>query len=165
MKKTHTLDIIFALMLFFVFTASVLFVLATGASVYKNVTSNMQSNYEDRTSIAYINAKIRHYDSLNGDDNNIKIGEIDGIPSLVLTENYDGIVYNTFIYCLDGYIKELFVEEGVEIGATEGFNITPVDNLEFKQVGENLISVNCSSNHVTTTSYINIKSNMEVELK
>lgn len=160
MKKTHTIDTVFALVLFCVFTVSVLLVLMSGATSYKSIQGNSQSNFQDRTCISYIDAKIKHYDNI---ENNISIDEIDGLKALKLIEEIDGVKYNTFIYLYEGMIKEIFCDESIYISADQGLDILLADILDFEQVTPNLIRVVCSTKEDSQSElFINIKSEEDI---
>ena len=53
-QKTFMVDILFLLALFVLFTISSLILVSVGAEVYRQTTSDMSTNYDMRTSIAYI---------------------------------------------------------------------------------------------------------------
>ena len=52
-RRNHSIDVVFALVLFCTFAVSVLMVLIMGASSYRSVTDAMDENYEDRTGAGY----------------------------------------------------------------------------------------------------------------
>ena len=58
----HTIDTVFVLALFCLFAAAVLMVLLAGANAYQQIADNMESQYAERTCLAYLDAKVRHYD-------------------------------------------------------------------------------------------------------
>ena len=57
---------LFILALFAVFMISALFIVLFGARIYKKVVADADTNYNARTSIAYISEKIRQHDSEDG---------------------------------------------------------------------------------------------------
>ena len=139
MKKNGTADIIFTLVLFCVFTVSVLMVLLTGAGVYKGIVAAMDSSYEERTCLQYIGSKIRHYSG----EGNISVADINGIEALVLTENIWGDDYNTYIYMHDGKVKELFTYCDLEFFPEDGFDILDARQLTFEKAANNLLRIEC----------------------
>lgn len=60
MKRDHSMDFVFTLILLCIFAVSILTVLMNGVSSYEAVTDRMENNYNARTGIAYITEKVRH---------------------------------------------------------------------------------------------------------
>lgn len=141
MKKEHTIDTVFALMLFCIFTASVLFVLISGASAYKAIAGNMQASFEERTCVSYISAKIHAYDS---NEKGVEVNSYDGITVLELKEKYDDISYSTYVYCHDGLVKELFSESALGFDAESGLEVMEAESLSLKKT-DNLIEISCTA--------------------
>lgn len=154
-RYVHTIDVVFALVLFCVFAMSLLLVLLTGAKAYRGVRDNMEEQYLERTCISYIAAKVRHYDEQGA----VLIGELDGVPALCLTESIDGAAYVTYLYFHEGYICELFTEAGHAMRATDGMRIMDVEGLAFSQASENLLSVSCTgTNGVAVEVMLHLRS-------
>ena len=159
MKKrtSYTVDTIFVLVLFAVFATTVLFVLMSGAGVYKNTQMVMQERYEERTCLSYITAKVNHYDQ----NDCIYITEFEGIPSLAINENVEGTNFTTYIYCYDGYVKELMFQSGLEFDPSAGENIIEAKSLVFEKEG-NLITVKCTGTKGSSASVsLNVAGGLE----
>ena len=89
--ETLTADTAFVLALFAVFTVSVLFVLLSGAGVYKATAASVSDSYGARTAEAYISSKVRHSDALDdGSEPLVAIRNFEDITALALYEEYDG---------------------------------------------------------------------------
>ncbi|MBQ0136226.1 MAG: DUF4860 domain-containing protein [Oscillospiraceae bacterium] len=145
-KRTgYTVDSIFVLVLFAVFAVTVLFVLMSGAGVYKDTQSVMTERYQERTALSYITAKVNHYDSKD----KIYVTEIDGAQALAIDELMGGTDYTTYIYCYEGSIMEIMVEKGQEFELKDGLDIIEAKSLEF-DVSENLIKITCVGENGTT---------------
>ena len=63
MRRGHSIDTLFALVLFGLFAMLVLLVLMSGAGAYRGIEQSMQSHYDQRTALNYVAAKVRHYDA------------------------------------------------------------------------------------------------------
>lgn len=142
MRKGHTIDIVFVLLLFCIFAASVLLVLLTGAGTYQGIAESMENHYQERTCINYIATKIRHYDT----EGSVELvdGTGDAAIKLKLSETIDGTAYNTFIYYYNGMVMELFTEEGLEIDAGGGFEIIEAEGITFEMASDNLLRIECT---------------------
>ena len=60
--ENHTINTIFVLVLFCVFAVAVLLVLLAGTGAYQDIADRMERQYEERTCLSYLDAKVRHYD-------------------------------------------------------------------------------------------------------
>ena len=140
MKRNGTADIIFTLVLFCVFTISVLMVLLSGAGVYKGIVEAMDGSYEERTCLQYIGAKILHYSG----EGTVSEADINGVGALILTENIEGYDYNTYIYLHEGKIKELFTAGDLPFYPEDGLDILEAEGLVFDMVSDNLLRIECT---------------------
>ncbi|MCR4747802.1 MAG: DUF4860 domain-containing protein [Clostridiales bacterium] len=138
-RVSMTVDSLFTLVLFAVFAVTVLFVLMSGAGVYKDTQTVMTERYQERTCLSYITAKVNHYD----EDGRVYIAEVDGIKALAVDEQMGGLDYTTYIYCADGAVREIMVEKGQPFKAADGLLIVEAEKLEFVQK-DNLLKVICT---------------------
>ncbi|MEG0978760.1 MAG: DUF4860 domain-containing protein [Oscillospiraceae bacterium] len=151
-ERSYSIDTVFVLVLFCVFAATILFVLMSGANVYKDTAKIMQERYEQRTCLSYISAKIRHYDS----ENSVYLTDFNGTTALAMDEDINGEKYHTLIYFYDGYVKELFCEKDAKFLIESGANIIEVKNLQFAKVDKDsgLLKIKCSGNSGGTSTII-----------
>ena len=159
MKKrtSYTVDTIFVLVLFAVFAITVLFVLISGAGVYKNTQALMEERYEERTCISYITTKLNHYD----EDGKVYVTDFGGFSALTLDETVSGIDFTTYIYCCDGKMKELRFQKGLEFDPSAGQDIIDAKYINFSQDGS-LITIKCIGEEGTvSTVVVNVASETE----
>lgn len=152
MKKTyqHTIDFLFPISLFFVFSAAAFVVLLMAANIYQNLVTDSNTSFEQETAFAYITGKIRQNDT--GGTEHIYLGDFDGHEALAIEQNYDGGSYITYIYVADGALKEIFLQEGTQATATSGTTILPIDNLEMEKISDGLFQFTCTAADGTTDS-------------
>ncbi len=151
----HTLDVVFALVLFAVFTVSVLMVLMTGVTAYRNVAHSMQEQYEERTILSYISAKVHHYDAGGA----VYPGLYQGTDVLYLDEEIDGTPYTTMLYYYDGAVRELFTQRETELSLDAGFEVLDAQALSFTLESDQLIRVDCTgASGNTACLYLSIHS-------
>lgn len=136
---SHKVDTVFTLILFGVFAVSVLLVLLAGAGAYQDIAERMERQYEERTCLSYLDAKVRHYDQ-NGQ---IAVETLDGCEALALYEEIEGVRYKTLIYCYDGYVRELFYEEGLQFHPADGQMIIAARDLDVELMVDNLLRLTC----------------------
>lgn len=153
-ENHHMIDLLFTLALFCVFAASALFVVIIGADVYKSTVQQMEDNYSVRTSLSYVTEKIRQNDAGGG----ALVGELDGIPALILTQELESGTLTTYIYEYEGYLTELFISPGVTARAKDGQPILEVASFEIECVSSSLF-------HFTTTDTLGNTTDVYVSRK
>lgn len=135
----HTIDIVLILVLFCLFAASVLSVLLAGANGYQGIVDKMEGQYAERTCLYYLDAKIRHYDETGMVD----VESFVGTDALVLYETFEETRYKTLIYYADGYVRELFFEDGLQFQPEDGQKIIPAQDLQVTRQKEDLLKLVC----------------------
>lgn len=147
----HSIDILYVLLLFFIFTACALSLVMLGTNVYKKTVYDMNVNYEERTSFSYISNKFRQFSSSDG----ISLETFDGCDSLVLKETIEGVAYCTYLYQYDGHLKELFTREGSGLHAEDGADIIAMKSFTQKKLTDTLYQFELvSTKGDTTTLYL-----------
>lgn len=132
---------VFALILLCVFALGSLLLVVLGANVYKNISQNVDSNFQLRTTLSYITTKVRQNDDINA----IKIIEKEGVSVLVL-ESFDGIeASETWIYEHQGSLCEVYIAKGTEFRLEDGLAIIPSHGLEMS-MKEDILTITASDN-------------------
>lgn len=115
-SKNHSIDLLFTISLFFVFTITALYVTLAGANLYENTVRQTTSDYTVFTPMAYLEQKLQGYDTQGG----ISVIQIEDQDILCLHETIDGTAYTTYIYTKDGKLMELFVRDGTSLSLESG---------------------------------------------
>ncbi|MDR2358098.1 MAG: DUF4860 domain-containing protein [Oscillospiraceae bacterium] len=139
-RYIHTVDAVFALILFCAFALSMLMVLMTGAGAYKGIRDAVRRSYSEDTCVSYIAMKLRRYDSAN---RSVSLGEIGGEDALLLTETTDGTEYTTVVYYYDGGVRELYAESGYDFKPEDGFEIIEARALEIASPSGGVYEIRC----------------------
>ena len=137
-KKNHMIDSVFVICLMLLFVLSALSVIAIGASIYKKNVALMADNNSHRIAAAYVTEKIRQADQKGG----ISVAELFGENALVMSEEVDGTVYNTYIYDYQGNLCELYAIEGSgTLYPQSGQKILEISSFDIASVSENIFNV------------------------
>ncbi len=144
--EKHHMDGLLTLLLFGVFAACVLFVLLTGANIYRDLTQRDQAAYAHRTCAQYIAAKVRQAPAPDA----VRVEEFGG-DALVLSQDIDGWEYLTRIYCYDGWLRELFAQADGELAPQDGEKIIEAQGLELA-LEDGLLSVYVTDGSGQTTA-------------
>ena len=132
-KSTHSFDTIFVLLIFCLFTICSLFLVLIGANGYRGIVSQMDSNNETRASLSYVANKVHAADS-----GKTAVQTINGQQALVITANYNGEDYHTYIYKYKGSLMELFTKAKSPFTPGDGDKITTISEFTMAQDGSKL---------------------------
>ena len=149
MQKHSRIDTLFVLIILCVFAVSALASLAFGGSVYKNAIEQSHERYDERTSFFYIWTKVKNADEYG----RVYVDHFDGIDALILEEDLYGEIYLTYIYCHDGWIKEIFGDAAYEYRLEDGQAILCLRDttLRFEQLSDGVIRVSDLKNSLIIT--------------
>jgi len=140
MKNTtrgHRIDTVFVLIVFCIFAVSVLMVLMLGANTYSRITELSREESSERTVLSYIWTKAKNSDEAGS----VGVGDFHGLPSLFIDEEFGGVRYRTVVYHHNGWVHELFSEEGLEFFPEDGVRIIATRELGFEKLDHGLIRV------------------------
>lgn len=154
-KRKHMIDLLFPITLFLVLAASSLFLVILAANVYRKSVAWEESNYGSRTCLSYVTEKIRQSDT----DGGVETGTFDGIPCLILRQNFGDQAYATYLYSYEGQLCELFVQEGADVHAPDGQRILEVNNFNITEQEKGIFKISCSDeNGKESVTYAAVKS-------
>lgn len=154
-KRKHMIDLLFPIALFLVLAASSLFLVILAANVYRKSVAWEESNYGSRTCLSYVTEKIRQSDT----DGGVETGTFDGIPCLILRQNFGDQAYATYLYSYEGQLCELFVQEGADVHAPDGQRILEVNNFNIIEQEKGIFKISCSDeNGKESVTYAAVKS-------
>lgn len=152
MKRGHSLDAVLTLVLFSLFTGSVLMVLMMGIQSYQKVATSMKESYEERTCLQYIAAKVDHY---SGPDA-VTITTLGDGNALALKECIDGSEYITYIYRYNGMAMELFCENGADVTPDWGFPVMSIADLNLEKLTPDLLQISCTGSGGTASLIVEL---------
>ena len=147
-ERKHVIDFLFPLALFFALAASsvALVVLASGS--YSRQVHTSEDSYTSCTALSYVTEKLHQADNSDA----IDAGTFD-------RQEYSGQSYVTYLYAYDGYLRELFIKEGVAASAGDGREILATDGFSFEESRDGLFHLSCTdSNGNLSDTYVSIKS-------
>ena len=131
----HSIDLVFSLVLFLLFSITGIGVVLIGSQVYSSCAAQLEETYTSRTALSYVSEKVRQADVSGA----VELVNPSGFPenALVIHETVDGGSYNTFIYFYDGALRELLVKEGTEITPQQGTAIVSLRSFTIEKRGTN----------------------------
>lgn len=154
-EKRHTIDVLFVITLFCVFALSVIISTTLGARVYRNIVDDMDGNFNTRTSYTYIVNKI-HQSDLNGF---ISVGTYEGVDALIISEEIDNIIYNTYLYCYDGSLRELFTRSDQSFDPSFGTELFKLESFSVSFISDTLLKFEFTPvSSDTNTLFVHLRS-------
>ncbi len=133
------------------FAVCMFMTLAFGSLIYSDVSDVMEQQYTVRTAAGYLTTRVRQGNA----DGVLEVGTFDGCEALVLREEYFEEVYVTYIYCWDGYLRELYCLEGEEFHASDGETVAAAEAVHF-EIDGGLLRVTCSAGGREAVQYIQL---------
>ena len=92
-----------------------------GSRIYRGAVRTADANDVRRTALSYLVNQIRRNDTAGG----VRVGSFDGLDTIVLADGG----YVTYLYCLDGQLRELYMEAGADLAPEAGLPVLPADSL------------------------------------
>lgn len=125
-RKSHSVDIIFMLVLFSIFAIMSVLLILIGSNVYGKIMTSQEISGNNRNMLAYITNKVRACQVENG----VYIEEKDGTQVLVICSSHGEDNYETLIYEDNGKIKEATIEAGDDYTLDFGDVLAEVSDFE-----------------------------------
>ena len=129
MRRSTSAGTIAALTLACVFGMTMLLSLATGAGVYRRVADRVERSARQRVGLTYITAKLHAFDAAGG----IRAGKFGDVDAVFLTQELEGVVYETALYVHEGWMKEVLYEQGWTMTPADGTAITEARSLTVEE--------------------------------
>lgn len=121
----QTMNVIFTMLLFLVFVLSALFTVLIGGRVYENISGRMEDNYTGSVALNYVANKVRQGDEASA----ISVKNVEDISVLEIKQTINEGEYITWIYYLEGSVRELFTDTQSGLGLKDGLEIIECDGL------------------------------------
>ena len=108
-----------------------------GGLLYQRIMESSADNDQIRTTFSYIANQVRRADAGGG----VEVGAWNGREALMLYQDFGGWMFVTYLYHYDGALRELFVEEGIELDPEAGLPIVWLEDVGFRADDRGLITV------------------------
>lgn len=109
-ERKHVIDFLFPLALFFVLTATSVALVVLASGTYSRQVQDSEDSFVSRTALSYVTEKIHQADEYGA----VYAGTFDGQDAIVICQTYSEQTYMTYLYEYDGYLRELFIQDGVD---------------------------------------------------
>ena len=139
--RSHSIDILFSLLLFGMFVLFILMMLVFSAQTYKASVKGLEENNNLHTAAVYLTTKFRQHDT----ENSVKLTDFQGSPALCLSDTIDGEEYVTYIYLQDKELKELFTVQGSAATAEMGMPVAELEGFAIAETPEGFYQITMES--------------------
>ena len=154
-EKKHVIDFLFPLAVFFVLAASSVAIVVLASGFYSRQVKASSDSYSGRTALAYVTEKMHQ----NDENGAIEDGTFDGENALVIRQRYGEKEYVTYLYAYDGYLRELFIQDGTEAKASDGRKILATKDFEAKEISDGIFHLYCENEDgKKTDTFVSVKS-------
>lgn len=124
------------LLLFIVLASCVLSVLLSGTKIYSSITKENQQSYTDRTIRQYIYTKIQQAEKVS----DVSLGNLGDENALIIKQNLNNHDLIEYIYCYDGYLRELLTYADSEMHPEDGEKLLAL-NIFSPLLAEDLLAI------------------------
>jgi len=140
----------FTILLLGIFALTAVFVAVMGAKVYANSADKMQANFDTRTSLVYLSEKIRTCPC-----DNFSVRDLDGSDALVLREEINDMVYESWVFVTKDRLCEITIVQGDTVTPGAAQQIMDLKSLEatLKDGGIEITVTTLAGNRDTTFIY------------
>ena len=146
--RHHMVDILFLLTLFGLFVLSAFLLLVMGSSIYTKTVASMEKNYDARTSVLYLNEKLRQHDS----QGSVTVRDVGGQSALVLRTEVEGASFYTWVFVSGGHLREVLSGEDAEIEPYDGEIIMPLADMDIGPLSGGMLSITVVDKHGGTST-------------
>ena len=154
-ERKHVIDFLFPLALFFVLTATSVALVVLASGTYSRQVQDSEDSFASRTALSYVTEKIHQADEYGA----VYAGTFDGQDAIVIRQTYSEQTYVTYLYEYDGYLRELFIQDGVDAKASDGRKILASDSFSFEETQDGLFHLYCTNKDGSISdTYVSIKS-------
>lgn len=154
-ERKHVIDFLFPLALFFVLTATSVALVVLASGTYSRQVQDSEDSFVSRTALSYVTEKIHQADEYGA----VYAGTFDGQDAIVICQTYSEQTYMTYLYEYDGYLRELFIQDGVDAKASDGRRILASGSFSFEESQEGLFHLYCTNKDGSISdTYVSIKS-------
>lgn len=135
-KQQHSIDIVFLLVVFLMFTFSGVALLILATNFYQSTIARSEENDSARVAVAYVREVLHQNDSSDG----VSFSEFEGTRCLRVPQEEDYVLY---LYYYDGELKELYTKEGATVTPENGQKILELQSFSIEEITPDLWKVEC----------------------
>lgn len=152
-NRRHSMDILFptVLLALYVLGAAAVAVLA-GAS-YQRLAERSAAMSDGSAALSYVAERLHQSDEAGA----VRVAELGGCPAIVITQGETSL-YDTYIYCYNGSLRELMVKRELKPEPDMGRALLPMAAFTPENLGGGLLKLSCTdSEGLTRESWVALR--------
>lgn len=135
-ERKHSIDMLFLMVVFLIFTFSALSALLLAVNFYRSTVEKSGENENARVAVAYMREVIRQNDA----EHAVTVSEFDGTPCIAAEQEGGYVLY---LYLKDGELRELYTKRGANVDIDDGQKIIELENFTLEEAEPGVICVEC----------------------
>ncbi len=136
-SSSRKIDTVFVVMLFTIFAVLALLVVLITTKQFKHTASVMEEDYQVRTANSYLREIVRQHDKSTV----VNISDFSGNSAITFTESINGYTIITYVYCYDGYIRELSSVDSAEVAPDSGAPVIQAQALNAEMLTDDTLKI------------------------
>ena len=158
--KNHKIVALLPLIVLIILTFCAVAVVLFAARIYGSTVEDTSQADDYRTAVSYISGRIHGFDSAGS----VSVENLDGCEAIMLTHPDGNRTYATYIYCYDGFLRELMVPYGTSASLSAGTEILAVNTLKIEELTPGLFRFSATDEAGNcTAAVVSLRSETEVE--
>ena len=150
--QKHYIDTVATLLIFAIFAVCIIVAILAGANVYKGITARDSESYEMRTCKQYIANKVRMAES----PESVSVVPIESCSALRIDETEGDDRFSTYVYCHDGWLREIYLSADDSPVASSGEKLLEIDSLSF-DLDSGLVSADIGKDGSHEILYLSVR--------
>ncbi len=140
--QKHSVDSLFSFLLFGLFVLFLLLLLLFSAQLYQSSVRSLDENQNLHTAASYLVTKFHQHDS----SDQAFTADYEGLNALCFTDTLDDTPCSTYIYLLDGELKELFTISGSSLSPEAGVTIAELADFALDETEDGYLRIRLEDN-------------------
>lgn len=136
-RTRHSVDAIFSVLLFGIFTFMLLLLILFSAQTYRVSVQNQEENQNLHTAMTYITTKIRQHDERD----EVYLDTIETLPALCIKDRINNQIFTTYIYLDNTELKELFTVPNASVSSELGTTIAELKEFHVEKIGNDYLKL------------------------
>lgn len=125
--RTQT-EVLAVFMLLLILGVSIFALASAGSAAYGKTDASRVAQGEVRIALSYLQMKIRQADAAGA--LRVESNPVNGQNALVISEQFEGMRYETWVYHDEGTLREALVSAGEAVGNDKAFSVAELDGFE-----------------------------------
>ena len=136
-SQKHSIDTLFSFLLFGLFVLFLLVLLLFSAQLYQSSVHSLNENQNLHTAATYLTTKFRQHDSAESK----YTSRLENLDALCFEDMLGDSSCTTYIYLLDGELKELFTLSDSSLPPEAGVTIAELSGFDFEETPDGYLHI------------------------